>query len=150
MERILKGKADLRLLPSACFWLFLAWLTLDILPFRLFRHFLQPQRKPVLEGRTDLIRSASWAVNFAARHVPWRAVCFHKGIAAQQILRRRGFSASLHYGVKSLPTGRLISHVWVTCDGIVVVGGERESSSFTELAAFHPAAAARKFGTGVL
>ena len=136
-QRILKRGTDLCLLPAACFWLFVSWLTLDVLPFRLFRYFLQPRRKSARGGHSDLIRSTSWAVNFSARHVPWRTFCFHKGIAAQQILRRRGLAASLHYGVKSSSGTRFAAHVWVTCEGTVVVGGEGGASKFTELAAFH-------------
>jgi Transglutaminase-like superfamily len=142
---MLKRGADLRLLPPACFWLFVSWLTLDVLPFRLFRYFLHPRRKSVQRGHSDLIRSTGWAVNFAARHVPWRTVCFHKGIAAQQILRRRGLPAALHYGVKLSPEVRFAAHVWVTCEGTVVVGGERATSKFTELASFHPEDGAAKF-----
>ena len=82
-----------------------------------------------------LIEQARWAVDTAARHIPWRTVCFHKGIALQWMLRRRGVNAMLHYGVARDQAGDLEAHVWVATEGQVIIGGE-EAPRFRRVATF--------------
>jgi hypothetical protein len=56
--------------------------------------------------------------------VPWRALCFEQGLAAQFMLRRQGIPSVLYYGAAQGDRGELLTHVWV-CDGdLDVVGGE--------------------------
>ena len=77
-----------------------------------------------------------WAVEAAARRVPWRAVCIQQGIAAQRMLRRRGIDAVLHYGIASRgAAAKLEAHVWVTVEGRPVIGGE-EARGFAPVAAY--------------
>ena len=77
-----------------------------------------------------------WAIETAARHLPWRIVCIQQGIAAQRMLRRRGIDATLHYGIANNRTpGRLEAHVWVTVAGRAVVGGA-EAREFAPVAAY--------------
>lgn len=85
---------------------------------------------PALEP--DLLR---WAVEVAARRVPFRAKCFEQGLALQAMLRRRGAPAKLHYGVGYDAHDRLAAHVWVSLDGRILIGGE-EAWRFRELAAY--------------
>jgi hypothetical protein len=125
------------LVPSACFWLAISWLALDVLPWRLYRYLLHPRQCGARESANSLlVRQVCQALNLASRCVPWSTVCFHKGIAAQQMLRRRGAPAVLHYGVAPFPESSLRAHVWVSCDGAVVVGGNGSEAVFTELAAY--------------
>lgn len=76
-----------------------------------------------------------WAVEAAARRLPWRAMCIEKGLATQRMLRRRGIDARLHYGARHSATGKLEAHVWVSVDGETVIGGE-EARDFREIAVF--------------
>jgi hypothetical protein len=105
----------------------LAWLVLDVLPWQLYRRMMHPAvRQPEMgTGQAPaFVARVAWAVKAVACRVPWRAVCFHQGIAAQQMLCRAGIAAELHYGVaKSLEKG-LEAHVWVTANGQAVVGGK--------------------------
>jgi transglutaminase superfamily protein len=78
---------------------------------------------------------ASWAVETAARYVPWRAVCFQKGIALQWMLRRRGVDARLHYGVGRDEAGDLKAHVWVGANDHIIIGGE-EAELYQRVATF--------------
>lgn len=64
------------------------------------------------------------AVAAWGRRVPWRAVCFQQGLAAQLMLRRRGLAARLHYGA-TRDEGRLVAHVWVRSGETDVIGCER-------------------------
>jgi hypothetical protein len=70
-----------------------------------------------------------------ALRLPWRAVCFHQGIAAQRILCRAGIAAQLHFGIAKSEAKGLEAHVWVVANGITVVGG-KTSRQFTQLGVF--------------
>src|SRR4051794_24590407 len=80
----------------------LVWASLAIafLPFRKVAGMAStaPSR-PVTSLDTGLPRRIRWAVDAWARRVPWRAVCFQRGLAAHRMLRRRGYGSILHYGV---------------------------------------------------
>lgn len=80
------------------------------------------------------------AIRRAARFVPFRALCFEQALGLHAMLYRRGIPARLHYGVVSDHDGKLESHVWVTCKGEVILGGETRAG-FQELVTF-PACAA--------
>jgi hypothetical protein len=82
----------------------------------------------------DLCR---WAVKAWADRVPWRAVCFQRGLALHWMLRRRGIPSVLHYGVAQRGAEGLRAHVWVSAGGRLVIGGE-EAKLFTCLASFPP------------
>ena len=121
------------LLLEAAASLALASAGLRLLPFkRAIRLGSVPLRRAV----TGNAEEVAWAVEAAARRVPWRAVCIHKGIAAQRMLRSRGLDATLHYGIGN---GRdrdgLAAHVWVNLGGVPVIGGE-EARAFAAVGAF--------------
>ena len=68
--------------------------------------------------------------------MPWRTLCIEKGLAVQRMLRRGGVDAVLHYGARrSVKTGELEAHVWVSVSGEIVIGGE-EALGMPELARF--------------
>lgn len=78
------------------------------------------------------------AVAAWGRRVPWRAVCFQQGLAAQLMLRRRGLAARLHYGARCDETNTLVAHVWVRSGEIDVIGCDRVER-YGLLAVFPPA-----------
>jgi hypothetical protein len=92
-----------------------------------------------IRGRThrDLqaIYRIRWALQNCAPRVPWRALCFEQGLAAQLMLRRRGIPSVLHYGAAMDDQRGLTAHVWVGVGDIDVVGGEF-ASQFSELVRF--------------
>jgi hypothetical protein len=105
---------------------------------------LLPFRRAVGYGSVPLGRRRSkayeadcvWAVEKAAERMPWRTLCFEKGIAVQRLLRKSGIDALLHYGARHEPgTGKLQAHVWVTVAGQIVIGGE-DAVGYEEIAAF--------------
>lgn len=65
----------------------------------------------------------AWALRNWAGRVPWRAMCFQQGLAAQLMLRRRGRAATVHYGARH-DDGRLVAHVWVRSGATDVIGCE--------------------------
>ena len=77
-----------------------------------------------------------WAVEAAARRLPWRTVCIHKSLVVQRMLRSGGANAALHYGARHHPaTGMLEAHVWVTVDGRAAIGGEN-AGSYAQVAVY--------------
>jgi len=138
LVRLWRRRRDLPVALCSVGWLFLAWMAIDVLPCKLYRKMLKPSvapQHPGAEQATALVQRVAWAVTATANRVPWRAVCFHQGIAAQRLLCRAGIPAELHYGVaKSFEKG-LEAHVWVVANGVTVVGGKTRSQ-FTLLGVF--------------
>lgn len=93
-----------------------------------FRHIVRlaargaAAKRDVAGGaEVDTVR---WAVEAVSRRVPWRTVCFQKGLALHLMLRRRGVASRLHYGVGKDEHGALAAHVWISVGGETVLGGE--------------------------
>jgi hypothetical protein len=80
------------------------------------------------------LRRMRWAVEAWAQRVPWRALCFERGLALHTMLRRRDVPSVLHYGIVNGPQG-IEAHVWVSLDGHTLIGGN-EAPRFTCVAEF--------------
>ena len=108
-------------------------LVVAMLPFRIAIRFgCVPVRSKARGAPEDVI----WAIEAAARLVPWRTVCIQKGLAAQRMLRAGGANAVLHYGARHhQEDGKLEAHVWVTVGGNPVIGGE-EAAGFAPVATY--------------
>jgi len=115
-----------------------------LIPFRKVVKFAAGSRREAMANDPDLhmatIRRARWAVAAVADRVPWKAVCFQRGLALHWMLRRRGFPSLLHYGVAQDGGRELSAHVWLSYGGEIVLGGE-EAGRFACLATFPPSAA---------
>jgi hypothetical protein len=129
---------DRVLLLEAAGALLVASLAIRLLPFRRLADRLAeaaPQPGARSERSLAEIGRARWAVEACARRLPWRIVCFQKGLALHRILHRRGVATTLHYGVAQSHERGLTAHVWVTYQGEPVIGGE-EAIGYTCLATF--------------
>ena len=131
--------ADGPMFAEALAALALASLAIAVLPFRRVAAAASlPGRGPARVD-PDTVRRARSALIGWSRRVPWRTVCFQKGLALHWMLRRRGIRSVLLYGARREGEG-LAAHVWVDVDGETVIGGE-EASKFACLASFPPEAA---------
>jgi hypothetical protein len=130
------ARTDGLLLAEALATLALASLAIKLLPFRRVAAMAggagRPASPPQGEAEAKKVR---WAVHAWGRRVPWRVVCFQRGLAAHLMLRRRGLPSLLHYGAAAAAEGELSAHVWVTLEGKDIMGGE-EASKFALLATF--------------
>ncbi len=127
-----------RLLLEAVIWLAVARLAIAVLPFRYIGRLAARQvgrQDPSRQARITAAQRIRWAVVICARHVPWRAMCFEQGLAAQFMLRRRGAPSVLYYGAAPDDQKGLAAHVWVR-DGDVDVIGCESASRFAVLATF--------------
>jgi hypothetical protein len=82
---------------------------------------------PSPQERLAVLARTRWAVLACARRVPWRAVCYQQGLAAQWMLRRRGIPSVIYYGAAPDEEKGLLVHVWVRDGEIDVIGGEGAS-----------------------
>jgi hypothetical protein len=73
-----------------------------------------------------------WAVEAATRNSAAKFVCFPQTLAGYTMLRRRGISSIMVYGVARSPEGELIAHTWLTLGDRIVLGGEG-SGAFSAL-----------------
>lgn len=106
------------------------------LPFRRAVKAGARQLPPIPDRDSEhFVATAVSAIEAVAARVPWRAVCFQKGVALQWMLRRRGIDARLHYGVGKDEQGALAAHVWIAADGMIVIGGD-EAERFRSLAIY--------------
>ena len=118
---------DRLLLTEAMVWLAVAGFAIAVLSFRHLGFLAaRPLRRPTppQNSRLEAVRHIRWAILTTARHVPWRALCFQQGIAAQLMLRRRGIPSVLYYGAAQDKLAGLLAHVWVRDLNTNVVGGE--------------------------
>lgn len=76
------------------------------------------------EGQRQVAFQCRWAVEAWGSKVPWRAVCFQKGLALHAMLRRRGVPSLLHYGVAKDAQKGLAAHVWISLGEEIILGGE--------------------------
>ena len=131
---------DRLLLLEAGFCLAIAAIAISVLPFRhIGRLAARPLRRPKLprQAREREVRRIRWAITSTAARVPWRALCFEQGLAAQFMLRRRGIPSVLYYGAAQDEQTGLYAHVWVRDGDIDVIGGEI-ANRFAILATFPP------------
>ncbi|HEX8466476.1 MAG TPA: lasso peptide biosynthesis B2 protein [Allosphingosinicella sp.] len=137
-RRARPGLADGPMLAEALAALALASLAIALLPFRRVAAAASaPGHRPARVDPETVRRARSALIGWS-RRVPWRAVCFQKGLALHWMLRRRGIRSVLLYGARRDGEG-LAAHVWVEVEGETVIGGE-EAPGFTCLARFPPEA----------
>lgn len=126
----------------------LSAIVIAVLPFR-YAGQLSSLRigraEPSGDERTLAVRRVRWAVLASARRVPWRAMCFEQGLAAQMMLRRRGIASVLYFGAAINDPKGLSAHVWVRDGEVDVLGGE-VASEFAVLTTFPPASVERSGG----
>ena len=125
---------------EATFWLAIAKLAIAVLPFRQVGLLAsRPIRQTEIPRQTHVngVRRIRWAISASATRVPWRALCFQQGLAAQLMLRRRGIPSVLYYGAAQDDRDGLSAHVWVRDGDVDVIGGEI-ADHFTILATFPP------------
>ena len=133
--------ADWRLLAEALATLAGASLAVRVLPFRMVGRLCgQALGTPPPGAGPHPTKRICWAVEACARRVPWRAVCFQKGVAAHLMLRRRGVASTLHFGARPDTEHGVAAHVWVRIGSDDVIGCEI-APQFALLARFPPASA---------
>jgi hypothetical protein len=133
-------KHILILLEAWCM-LAIARILLLLLPFRKLAPLLGKRSSPESEDpyiplyHTRLTR-ISTAILKAAAYAPWRTQCFEQALAARLMLRFRGLTTTVFFGVsKSKKKGNFNAHAWLQCNGLTITGG-KQLEQFTIIACF--------------
>jgi Uncharacterised nucleotidyltransferase/Transglutaminase-like superfamily len=122
--RALPG-AKKRLLLEAFATLLVARCSLALLPVRwIFRWLERPLLHSKNPAHSDTAERIRWAVLSAARYGPLSFVCFPQALAAHAMLRRRGISSVMHYGVRRSADRKMRAHTWLEVDHRMLLGGE--------------------------
>ena len=97
---------------------------LRTMPFGSLRRTLDRYAARRPRERRSSRSDVGWAVNAAGRRLPGRT-CLIEALAADVMLRRRGYEPRLQLGVRksSDPSRPVDAHAWIECDGEIVVGG---------------------------
>ncbi len=131
------GGADKWMLMRAVAYLGIARLRLVFTPFQQLSQRLSSES---LDARVapdpEFLRRGGVAVRAAANNVPWRSDCFPQAIAARTLLRGEGYASRIHLGVEKSGEGGIAGHAWLTCNDVVVVGGE-DLDRYTEMHSFN-------------
>ena len=132
MQRFARlDSTDKCLLLRATMWLAIARLRLIVTPFQKLVEKLSEEQGD-LEPDPEVLQRVGFAVSAAAANVPWRSDCFPQTIAARSILKRYGYTSTVHLGVDRVGESDLLGHAWLTCGDTVVTGGA-ELDRYTEV-----------------
>ena len=133
------GAADRRLLAETALLMVRVRAALWIRPFAALRESLDRSRGSRRASSHDPDRVA-WAVAAIARRLPGMT-CLVQSLAADALLRRRGYQPELHIGVRARGAAvPLDAHAWVECDGRVVVGEVHDLAEYGRLQPVRPPA----------
>jgi hypothetical protein len=88
---------------------------------RLGAHMAESADPPDAAAREEAT-TIRWAVDAAARHLPWKPVCLPQAVTAQWMLRRRRIPCTLYLGVDPRQEG-YDAHAWVRVGTVIVAGG---------------------------
>jgi hypothetical protein len=83
--------------------------------------------------RVPSVSRLAWSVAAASRHLPFRSTCLVESLAADAMLRRRGYASEIRFGVRPPRGGALAGHAWVEHDGAVVFGALAELAEYSVL-----------------
>lgn len=82
---------------------------------------------------TPPVSDVTWAVGAAGRRITG-TTCLAEALAADTMLRRRGYHPLLRIGVRQGDHSLLDAHAWVECDGQVVMGEVPQIADYAILA----------------
>lgn len=82
------------------------------------------------------VARVAWAISAVTHRVPG-TTCLVRALAADTMLRRRGYQPEVRFGVRDPAVRRhpLEAHAWVECEGAVVVGAIEDLTDYLVLSA---------------
>lgn len=114
---------------------FFARLKLIFTPFsiyskRLGKHNYLPEE--VSDFDIELVAKIKQAIKRAVAYSVWRNKCLEQSVTAKKMLKKRGISSTIYFGVRKT-NNKLEAHAWVKIGDTFVVG-ERNHETFTVVA----------------
>lgn len=137
---------EYRLFIEAWFFLAAARILIFWIPFRkllplIGQQVCQEEAEIAAADRVaanDLLELIRISIHRACRRSPWRTKCFEQALSARMMLRSRGIKSIIHFGVRKCISDQkdiLEAHAWLISSGVVVTGGEN-NSTFTIVGCF--------------
>ena len=127
---------DILLLTEASTLVGLVNIALRFLPYR----FLDRMNRVKVTARssgtpaTVAPERIGWAVQAVSRRLPGKNACLVQALAAQSMLRRRGYPSELRIGVAGRDAdGAIKAHAWVEYRGTVIIGEVADLASYSVL-----------------
>ena len=117
------GPRGVARLVEALGWLVVAKAALAWVPVAKVIGWKRREVRSQRAADAGILRDVRHAVLVAARYSPIEFVCFPQCLAASEMLRRRGITSRLHYGV-ARDGDKLVTHTWLEAGGEIVIGGE--------------------------
>lgn len=130
--------AEYTLFAEAWIFLAIARLMLIFIPFRKVAKLLG---RAMYEAPATILPDPavpsriSTAIQRAGRRSPWRTKCFEQAVAAKIMLKLRGITSTVYFGVNNSTPGRMLAHAWLKSNSTTVTGGP-ESKDFTIISWF--------------
>lgn len=124
------NKRDYLLLFQAVWCLSVAVITVKLSSFSVLKQRIQSE--PACKPQTPAAPSPKrvlWAIEAISRRLPG-LTCLIKSIAAQSLLARYGYSATVQIGA-AMTNGALEAHSWLEHEGRVVLGGSASQERYT-------------------
>ena len=126
---------DLAVFAEAAALLSLAHLAIHGIPFRHIARAMMRRTdpSPSLDGRQqEQANRVRWAMDAAARRLPFGPRCLARSVAGKIMLNRRDVPAILHFGMRrsGVPKGQpresgaLVAHAWLTAGSMCVSGDD--------------------------
>jgi hypothetical protein len=114
-----------RFLLEASLELFLAWVKVKFLPFRMYVKELEENKsnyKLTIDNQT--INEIKYAINRFSKVSPFESRCLVRALAARRMLKRRNIQSTLYLGVARHNKNSLKAHAWLICNNIFVTGAQ--------------------------
>jgi len=121
---------EYQLFAEAWMCLAVARLLLIFLPFKklapLLGKTVTSETSTVIPSdNTIALQQISIAISRGCRYAFWRTKCFEQALAAKLMLKKRGISSLLYFGVyKNDDSLKLNAHAWVICKGMIITGSK--------------------------
>jgi len=126
MERT-KAVKDYFLFAEAWCFLAMARCMLVFLPFKKVVPFLCKVTTATvtnIENDNAIFTRISLAISRGSYYSPWRAKCLEQALAAKMMLKRRGYSNTIYFGIhKSETSQKIKAHAWLETNGVIITGG---------------------------
>ena len=115
-------------------WFTLLWIDLGIrlLPFRLWRRWLEPAGAAGEGADGAAVPALVTATERAARHHLLPMNCLRRSLGLRRLLRRRGVPERLHLGVRRGEAG-LEAHAWLSSGGRILNDSPDVTRRYAEL-----------------
>jgi hypothetical protein len=123
---------------EAFFRLGLARFAVLVIPYKkLSRRFGVPMLETLPNEPADreLLQKISWAVQSASKYTPWDSNCLAQAIAAMRMLKSRGMTSTIYFGMAKEGEDDMEVHAWLRSGDTYVVGAGN-SKDFTVVATY--------------